>query len=101
PSGYDYDFDTKMTTATEHDVVGDDVEASLREAQEVLKVAETGTLDQRAFACSSSAPLVQQAERRLAAYRQQGARPDRVAELEASLKRIEQVQKAAFERCQE
>ena len=99
PEGFDYDFDTKMSVATEGEALGDDVEATIREAEEVLKVAETGTLEQRLFACSNSSPLVDQARSRLVLYRRQGARADRAATLEAELAKLARVQTEAATRC--
>jgi hypothetical protein len=89
-----------MTLASEREALADEVEASLREAQEVLKVAETGTLEQRMFACSNSTPIVEEAARKLAAYKAQGARADRVQSLAIDLDRLTAAQQEASRRCQ-
>ncbi len=99
PAGFDYAFDSKMTAATEGETLGDDVESCLREAQEVLKVAETGTLEQRQYACGNSAPLVAQARTRLDAYARQGSRSDREASLRAELDKLTRAQQEASTRC--
>lgn len=99
PDGFEYAFDTRMTSATARDVTGDDVEASLREAQEVLTVAETGTLEQRALACENAAPLMDQAAARLASWKQQGAASGKAASVEAELARLRRVQEEARARC--
>jgi hypothetical protein len=99
PEGFDYDFDTRMTAATEREAIGDEVEAALREAKEVLKVAQTGTLEQRMFACDNGAPLLAQASQRLDLYRAQGARADRVQVLAAELDKVTAAQREAQMRC--
>jgi hypothetical protein len=100
PEPLDYDFDTRMTPASEREALADEVEASLREAQEVLKVAETGTLEQRMFACDNSTPIVAEAARKLADYKAQGARPDRLQGLAMDLDRLTAAQQVAQARCQ-
>lgn len=100
PAGYGYRFDTPMDTATEAEVLGDEVEVSLKEARDVLRVAQEGTLEQRAFACDNGAALVQRAEEMLAQYKQSGARSDRASSLETEVQKSRELAQQAQARCQ-
>jgi hypothetical protein len=65
PDGYDYDFDTGMGSAGPSDVAADLADAAVREARDLLKLAETGTLVQRQAAARNGLYLIERARARL------------------------------------
>ena len=65
PDAYDYDFESKMTPATHADVAADLAEVAVREARDLLKLAETGTLQQRQAAVGNGLFLIERARARL------------------------------------
>ncbi len=65
PDGFDYDFDSTMTSTTPEDVAADLAEVAVREAMDLLKLAEEGTLSQRWAAAVNGISLIEHAQTKL------------------------------------
>jgi hypothetical protein len=100
PTSLRYEFDTKMSAAQERDVYGERAQVVLAELRDVLEVAKNGTLDQRLFACSNGAPLLEEAKKQVEAYKQLGGKSEVLAGLEQELVKLAEGNRVAFERCQ-
>ncbi len=65
PDGYDYDFESKMTPTNASDVAADLASVAVREARDLLKLAEKGTLAQRWAAGQNGLALIAHARQKL------------------------------------
>ncbi len=63
PEGHDYEFDGHLVAAQAADVSADLAEVAVKEALDLLQVAERGTLSQRVAACENGFALLEQAKR--------------------------------------
>ncbi len=61
PDGFAYDIESDMTEAEAEDVAADLAEAAVREAKGLIKVAKSGTLEQRALAADNALQIVAEA----------------------------------------
>jgi hypothetical protein len=99
PASLETRVETRMSPAEERDVYGERAQVILEEVRDVLEVAQTGTLDQRLFACSNGAPLLEHAKEQVALFKNKGGRAEVVAGLEQEIRKLDEVNRVAAQQC--